>query len=191
MSELAPGPEWIADAAGVRRPVLRLVADGDRTRAAVPRPDGGELHVALDLLESDGAGARLPSSWADLEAVSPRVVPLHVEEVTVGTRRVERGRVRVHKRVSEETRTVEVPLVRERAVIERVPVGRYVDRPPPIRREGDRLVVPTVEEVVVVEKRWLLREEVHVRLERTEHTERRDVRVRREHVEIERDGSED
>jgi len=100
---------------------------------------------------------------------------------------VDRGRVRVHKRVREETRTVEVPLVRERAVIERVPIGRYVDRPPGVRREGDRLVVPAVEEVLVVEKRWLLREEVHVRVERAERTERRDVRLRREEIEIERD----
>lgn len=191
MSEVVPGPEWIADVDGARRRVLRTIARGDRRCAAVARPDGGELHVDLDLLETEGGEARLRTSWAALEDERPRVVPLHTEEITVGTRTVERGRVRVHKRVTDETRTVEAPLVRERAVVERVPVGRFVDRPPEVRQVGDRLVVPAVEEVLVVEKRWLLREEVHVRLERTEHTERRDVRVRREHVEIERDGSED
>ena len=41
-----------------------------------------------------------------------------------------------------------------------------VEKPPPVRTEGDVLIVPVVEEVVV-ERRLMLSEELHIRRERT------------------------
>lgn len=75
-------------------------------------------------------------------------------------------------RVSLSTETVE-DVVREtlrgrRAVVERIPVGREVHEPPQVREEDGVLVVPVVEEILVVEKRLLLKEEVRVRYLETE-----------------------
>lgn len=46
--------------------------------------------------------------------------------------------------------------------IRRVKVDREVDHVPKVRVEGDVTIVPVVEEVLVVEKRLVLKEEVHI-----------------------------
>jgi len=74
----------------------------------------------------------------------------------------------------------------EEVEVERVTINRVVEETPPIRREGDTMIIPLLEEVLVVEKRWVLREEVHVRkLSKEVHTPQ-EVLLRNEQVEIER-----
>ena len=65
--------------------------------------------------------------------------------------------------------------------IDRTPIGRQVDRVPPIIDEGDTVVIPIVEEVLVVERRLLLKEEVRVR--RVRSTERHQESVTLRHHE--------
>jgi hypothetical protein len=55
------------------------------------------------------------------------------------------------------------PLLREDCEITRVNVRRLVDKPAETRQEGDTLILPLMEEVWVVEKRLLLREELHIK----------------------------
>ena len=50
-----------------------------------------------------------------------------------------------------------------------MPVGCIVETAPDVRTEGDLTIVPVVEEVLVVEKRLVLKEELHIR--RTSQTE--------------------
>jgi len=70
--------------------------------------------------------------------------------------------------------------------VKRVVINRPVDGPLPIRREGDTLIMPVVEEVAVVEKQLVLKEEIHVtRRRQTEHHEQ-SVTLRREHADISR-----
>jgi len=52
--------------------------------------------------------------------------------------------------------------------VERVPVNRIVEVLPETRQEGDITIIPVVEEVITIEKRLLLREEVRIRRSRTE-----------------------
>jgi uncharacterized protein (TIGR02271 family) len=80
--------------------------------------------------------------------------------------------------------TVDEPLWREEVHVERVPVGRFVDRVPDTRSEGDLTVVPVLEEVAVVEKRLWLREELHIRRTRVETHAPTTVVLRREEVSI-------
>jgi uncharacterized protein (TIGR02271 family) len=58
---------------------------------------------------------------------------------------------------------VELPLARERVEVERVAIGKPIDAVPPIREEGDTIFIPVVEEVLVVERRLVLKEEVRIR----------------------------
>ena len=44
----------------------------------------------------------------------------------------------------------------------RVPINRYVEKPLPVRQEGGTIIVPILEEVLVVEKRLLLKEELRI-----------------------------
>jgi hypothetical protein len=54
------------------------------------------------------------------------------------------------------------PLFRENCDIKRVPIKRLLDKPVEPRQEGDTWIVPLMEEVLVLEKRLLLREELHI-----------------------------
>jgi stress response protein YsnF len=63
-----------------------------------------------------------------------------------------------------------------------------VDEPVPTRTEGETTIIPVMEEVLVVEKRLRLKEELHVTRRRTEHRDPQRVTLRSERVEVERTG---
>ena len=103
--------------------------------------------------------------------------------------RVTTDTVRLHKRVHEDEQILDIPVQTEAIEVERVPVGRWIDAPPDVRREGDTTVYPVVEEVLVVEKRLRLVEEVRVtRRQETRQVQER-VGLRREEVVVERDAA--
>lgn len=116
------------------------------------------------------------------------VIPVLREELKVSKREVETGRVVVHKTVSERDENVEMLLRRTDVSVERVPVGRTVTEAPASREEGDVLIIPVLEEVLVVEKRLVLKEELHIRKTTTECTAHEVVRLRTETVKIEPSG---
>jgi uncharacterized protein (TIGR02271 family) len=97
-------------------------------------------------------------------------LPLVEEQLSVEKRKVETGRVRISTVVDERQEWVRENLVREEVSIERLRVDRVVDEPPQIRQDGDVLIIPLVEEVLVVEKKLMLREELRVRTQR--HTDK-------------------
>lgn len=148
------------------------------TGALTLREDGS-YHVPLSRedVERHGSGQR---------GEDVLVIPVFVEELDVRKRTVETGRVRVTKTVHERQELVDEPLIEERVVVERVPVGRIVDAEPAVRREGDILVVPVLEEVLVVEKRLLLKEEIRITRTRVEARHPQQVTLRSEEAAVER-----
>ena len=114
------------------------------------------------------------------------VVPVIAEDLQVGRRSVETGRVRVTKLVREQQQVVDEPTVTEEVVVERVPVNRYVDGPVEPRQEGETLVLPVLEEVVVVERRLMLKEEVRITKRKSESHKPQTVTLRSEDVKIDR-----
>lgn len=115
-------------------------------------------------------------------------LPLHAEDLRVGRRVVETGRVRVAVRPVTETVALDEMLEGVEAEVERVAIGRPVDAAPPVREEGDTLVVPVVEEVLVVERRLVLTEEVRIRRRPVTRRHRAHVEVRHEEATVERVG---
>ncbi len=118
------------------------------------------------------------------------VIPVIEETIRVEKREFESGKVIVHKSVEERDEVVDVLLRQQDLSVERVPVGRVVQEAPQTRQEGDTLIVPILEEVLVVEKRLMLKEELHIRKHSTERTEQQTVRLRSEQVKIEQTGRE-
>ena len=146
-----------------------------------PREDGS-FFLPLTLGELEQAHG--PSS---LKGEANLVVPLVAEELRVETRTVETGRVRIHKTVQEQEEVVDPPLLRDNMTIVRVPVGRLCEgEPPSTRQEGDTMIIPVLEEVLVVEKRLMLKEEIHVRREQSTFHAPQNVTLRREEVHVER-----
>jgi uncharacterized protein (TIGR02271 family) len=114
-----------------------------------------------------------------------RLVELREEELRARTEQVQTGEARVAKDVVEEERTIEVPRTREDVTIERRPVeGR--PRASGGVGSGEEVRVPLHEDQVTVEKEPVVREEVEIKKEQVEDTERVQETVRREEPRIER-----
>ena len=102
--------------------------------------------------------------------IGETVIPLVAEEVAVAKQVVETGRVQVSRVAHEREQLIDELLTHETVEIDRTPIGQQIDRVPQIIDEGDTVVIPIVEEVLVIERRLLLKEEVRVR--RVRSTER-------------------
>lgn len=114
-----------------------------------------------------------------------RVVPVLAETLEV-QRRALPGSVRIRKRVEEQPATIDEVLTDETVEVERVAVGRVLDGPAEMRPEGDTLIVPVVAEELVIVKRRVLTEELHIRrTTRTRHHQSATT-LRREHLSVER-----
>ncbi|HKG22291.1 MAG TPA: YsnF/AvaK domain-containing protein [Blastocatellia bacterium] len=158
--------------------------------------DGRQVFVPPDALIAQRDGSYyLPLSFDDLEPArpvrpgrgrEPVIIPVFEETLDVRRRKVETGRVRISKTVREREEVVDEPFLRHEVEIERVPIDRFVDDPVPPRYEGNTLVIPVLEEVLVVEKRVRLKEEVRVTRVQVESSEPQTVTLRSEELTVER-----
>jgi len=108
------------------------------------------------------------------------------EQAHVSKQVVEQGKVRIVKKVHEEEAIVDVTARSESVKIEKMPVNKYVEVAPQIRYEGDTMIFPVVQEVIVVEKRLLLVEEVHITKTTITNEGEKSMPLRREEVFVER-----
>ena len=124
----------------------------------------------MDTEKSDGAHA--PSNDVTV------VMPLLGEEIAVTKRVAETRRVTVQRLTREQRESIAAPLAEEKVEITREPIGREVDAMPPIREEGDTVIIPIVEERLVLERRLFLTEQVRVRRVRATRMHRENVTLR-------------
>jgi uncharacterized protein (TIGR02271 family) len=119
------------------------------------------------------------------------IIPLAEEELRVDKRTVTTGMVRVRTVVDVETELAKATLDGEAVEVTRVPMDRMIDQPPAIRTENDVTIIPILEEVLVVEKRLVLKEELHVRKRKTTEDVEIPVELRKQRAVIERIPAED
>ncbi|WP_404290103.1 YsnF/AvaK domain-containing protein [Microvirga sp. RSM25] len=108
------------------------------------------------------------------------------EEVRLDKRMVTTGKVRVRTIVDVETELAKGTLDGETVDITRVPIDRIVDQAPGIRVEDNVTIIPVLEEVLIIEKRLVLKEEVHIRKLATTEEVEIPVELRKQHAVIER-----
>lgn len=113
-------------------------------------------------------------------------IPVVAEQLQIGKDVVETGRIRVSKTVQEEHRVVDVPTIQEEVKVERVAINQYVATPPAVRYEGDTMIMPILQEVLVVEKRLLLVEEVRITKQQIETRTPQQVTLRKEEIHLHR-----
>jgi uncharacterized protein (TIGR02271 family) len=116
----------------------------------------------------------------------PDVLRLFAEDATVSRQVIETGRVRVAKVTHTRDHNIDELLARTNVEVNTVPVGRLVDAMPAIREDGDLTIVPIVEETVVVERRLLLKEELHIRRVQTTERHQQTVKLRYQTAEVTR-----
>jgi uncharacterized protein (TIGR02271 family) len=119
---------------------------------------------------------------------SPRSIPVIEEVAEIAKQVVDKGGYRITKKIRTREESVDELLRDQHVTVERRPIGLTLpgtDMPEP-RYEGDVLVIPVVEEILITEKRLVVVEEI--RITRTQGTHRKPQRVslRKEEIAIER-----
>jgi uncharacterized protein (TIGR02271 family) len=114
------------------------------------------------------------------------VIPIVEEELQAGAVPVKTGSVRVDKYVERRIRTIDMPLLHEEVEVTRVPVNRVVKEMPAVRKSGDTIIVPVVEEELIITKRLVLKEEIHLVKRRTKDRLVKEVELDRERAEVKR-----
>jgi uncharacterized protein (TIGR02271 family) len=147
----------------------------DPTPSPGIRSDDSELVPVLDDVLTSAA-----------RTVSEDVIPLAEETATVGKRQVVTGRVRVQTVTDTVEELAHADLQQETVEVTRVPVDRIVETAPEIRTEGELTIVPVLEEVLVVEKRLVLKEELHIRRRTEAETVEVPVTLRKQRAVVER-----
>jgi len=112
------------------------------------------------------------------ETSSPNLLRLHEETAQISKELRESGTVSVSTRTLTRNELVSQDLTHTHVEVTTVPIGRAVDAIPAIREEGDVTIFPVMEEVLVVERRLMLKEEVHVRKVRTTERHQETVALR-------------
>ena len=155
--------------------------------------NGQQLWVPAEELILQAQGSYLlPLRLATLaeaaeDSRGTQVIPVMEETLEVKKRQVETGGVRITKVVREHEEIVDEPLLRETVDVHRVTINRFIEAPVSVRFENDdTVIVPVFEEVLVVEKRLFLKEELHIRKRQTMTHQPQTVIRRSEEVSIER-----
>jgi uncharacterized protein (TIGR02271 family) len=124
------------------------------------------------------------------EAHQTLKIPVIEERLVTGTERVETGRVQISKKVTEEEAFYEGIITSEEVEVERKEMNRYVDSvPEAVRQEGDVTIISVLKEVLVVEKKMMLVEEIHIKKRRSEINKTFTETLRKEEVTISRSAS--
>ena len=153
--------------------------DDPTPSSSVPTQDDEPVPILDDAL-TNGTGT-----------MAEEVIPLVEETATVGTRQVITGRVRVQTVTDTIEELAHAEVLQEIVEVTRVPIDKVVETAPEIRTEGDVTIVPVLEEVLVVEKRLLLKEEVHIRRRITTEAVEVPVTLRKQRAVVEREAPDD
>jgi uncharacterized protein (TIGR02271 family) len=113
-------------------------------------------------------------------------IPLAEERVAVTKKEVESARTRVRIGVEQREQIVPAELSRDVVEVKRVAMNQPLTELPAVRVEGATTIIPVIEEQLVVEKRLVLVEEIHVVRRSETEVEHVPVVLRAERAEIER-----
>jgi hypothetical protein len=127
----------------------RFIDTSEQSRVVLE--DGTELIAPANSLEPQADGSfllRVPENGASGHNGPAESLPVQQEARTEPASRNPQGSTEA--------------LFADEVGIERVAVNQIVDQPPANRQEGDILVIPVVEEILVVQKRYMIKEEIRI-----------------------------
>jgi len=170
---------------------IEVMVEETSRRLSLPRdrvlqvwPDGSvQLSATRAEIERLAAGDSLVEREVATEETT--IMQLQEERLVARTELEETGRVRIHKEVEEVPRRLEVDAYYEDVDVEHVPIGRIVKEQESAREEDGVYIVPVYEEQLVVVKRLLLKEEIHIRRRGAKETRLFEETVRRERIVVE------
>jgi len=154
------------------------------TNSQLTNADWSTEDVVLESAPATGYGRSTLTEGMEQDEIH---VPLAAEELTATVRPTEAGAVHIEKRIVSEDRVLEVPVTEEHVRVERRVIDRPVDAADTGTFEEVVVDVPLYEETVDVQKQARVAEEVVVKKEAVQRTERVKDTVRHEEVFIDDD----
>ena len=125
----------------------------------------------------------------EVESGETLIIPVVEETARIEKRSVETGRVRVSTRTEVVEQVLRESLRSDAVEVTRVPMDRTLaegETPPAVREEAGVTIIPILEEILVVEKRLVLKEEVHIRRSTADEDVEVPVTLRRQRAVVER-----
>jgi uncharacterized protein (TIGR02271 family) len=148
-------------------------------------PDNTVVTVPIQFLKAKN-NQRYILSRSFQDFTDEILIPVVKEEPVIKKRKVDRTRIKIKKSVTEEPKSVQENLASENYDIKRMPLGEIRETPAEVRIEGDVTIIPVQEEILVTQKKILVREEIHIRKFKSEKTENVTVNLKKEEVTIDR-----
>jgi uncharacterized protein (TIGR02271 family) len=112
-------------------------------------------------------------------------IPIIEKQLIVSKQLIEKASVRITKEVTHSEEVVQTGGFEETLTVVSIPMNIYVENaPPPVRYEGDTLIIPVLREEIVVVKRLLLVEELHVTKNSIQTTAEQAVSLRKESITV-------
>ena len=142
--------------------------------------------MSLAGIDDLGRGLMTSGDAVEDSGSEDMVLPLMEEVARIGKRQVTTGKVRVTTVSDTIEEVAGATLQGEEVDIVRVPVDRVVSEAPVMRTEGEVTIVPILEEILVVEKQLVLKEELHIRRRATSEKVEVPVTLRKQRAVIER-----
>jgi stress response protein YsnF len=124
---------------------------------------------------------------SDPRTAAQEIIPVVEESATIDKRQVVTGHVRVRTVTDTVEELAHASMQREDIEVTRVPINRVIETAPEIRTNGDVTIVPVLEEVLVVTKQLVLKEELHIRRHIETETVEVPVILRKQRAIIERE----
>ena len=146
----------------------------------------------MNVGDPEAGDAEAASSVAGIEhlrAGESVTLPVIEETARIGKRMVETGRVWVQTRTETREQVLRETLRSDAVEVTRVPIDRVIadgETAPIVRTENGVTIIPVLEEVLVVEKRLVLKEEVHLRRTAVDEAVEVPVALRRQHAVVDR-----
>jgi uncharacterized protein (TIGR02271 family) len=124
-----------------------------------------------------------------MQAGESVIIPVIEETARIDKRVVETGRVRVQTRTETSEQVLRETLRGDAVEVTRVPIDRVIaegEAAPTVRTENGVTIIPVLEELLVVEKRLVLKEEVHISRTTSDEDVEVPVTLRQQHAVVER-----
>ena len=128
----------------------------------------------------------LPTTDAAGHAGDEQKLSLHREQLNVAIKSVVTGEIEISTVTRVRDVGIDEALISHHADVERVAIGRVVQSVPEILEEDGVLIIPVIEEIVVVERRLVLKEEVRIRRSTTTRRHQETVTLREQEAVVTR-----
>jgi uncharacterized protein (TIGR02271 family) len=147
------------------------------------------IFVPISLLQvKNSERYSLIYSFGDLRDMHPNsdVIPVLEERLVIKKQKVQTSQIKIKKSVTESVKTVDEVLFKEEFDIQRVVLNEVRDEPAQMRIEAEWTFIPVQEEILVVQKKTLVTEEIRIRKIKSERTETRSLELKKENLTIDR-----